>query len=210
MADPLAALRHAQSIGPAYTGPELRGELPLGPGFLGAIGEAASPAIRALRGILGRSTGVPNPTLVEAAPAASQAMPGMGAVDDMIGALKYNLAKIPSAGSAARAVAQPLGQQVAEFAPVGGETAYNATRPAARPVTDLAERAYQNILGRGGRMASESGRVSPEDIAIGGAGAGLAAYGAPKAYRALRDLGSSLNQQYNPFQRYSDELTPKP
>lgn len=159
------------------------------------------------RAIQGLSKAIPALELAEDAPAVAQAMPSMGAVDDMVGALRYNLAKIPSAGSRAT----PLGRQVAEYTPVGGEAAYNAMRPAARPVTDLAEQGYQNVLARGGRsLASEAGQITPEQMITGGLGAGLAAYGAPKAYRALRDMGSSINQRLNPFQRYTDELTPKP
>ena len=173
----------------------LAGMLPLVGGAMRAPG-AAQGLSRAAQGL---SRAMPAFEVVEDAPAVAQAMPGMGAVDDMVGALKYNLAKIP--GRAAPA-AETLGQQVAEFTPQGGEAAYNATRTAMqRPPVDLAENGYQNILRKGREsMMGEAGKVTPEQLVLGGAGAGLAAYGAPKAWGALQGLGSSL-QRFNPFQR---------
>ena len=59
--DPLEALRGAQSIGPpAWAQQDVqRGEMPLGPGFLGGIAEQAPAAVRALQGLLGRQKGIP-------------------------------------------------------------------------------------------------------------------------------------------------------
>ena len=171
------------------------------------LGRAASMAPRAVQG-LSRAIqrGGPTLDLVEDAPAVAQAMPNMGAVDDMIGALRYNLAKIPGKAGPRTPPTETLGTQLAEFTPRGGEAAYNAARPARTLPADIGESTYNRMLQTRGGLASETGAITPEQAITGGVGAGLAAYGLPKAYQALRGLGSSLNQRYNPFQRFSDTV----
>jgi hypothetical protein len=47
--------------------------------------------------------------------------------------------------------ARKLGERLAEFAPVGGEDAYNALRAIPKKVIDPAEEAFKRILMMGGR-----------------------------------------------------------
>jgi len=241
MADPLEALRGAQSIRDPYAkapwdNPNqwVQGAMPMPPiaGMGNALAQAGGKVIptatRALKGLLGASEG--------------------------------------ASGEAAA-----LGQHLPEFTQVGGEAGFNAGRvgsniarnPAINPASENAFNTYANQAGpksfvkpsampepplpppfkqvnttpvlqgkpnnmavneligelkgnlnqipRGTRLSSEAGKldITPEQMVVGGAGAGLAAYGAtqiPKAYQGLKNWASNLNQQYNPFAQFNKAI----
>jgi hypothetical protein len=106
-----------------------------------AISRGASDA-----SALGRMAG-PTMDLIES-PAVRQVAPAADEVTSLIGDMQRNLAKVPKPKAPP---VSTLGEAAAEFAPVGGEAAYNAGRGASNAGSS-ASGLYEELLRRmGGR-----------------------------------------------------------
>ena len=118
-----------------------------GAGAAGGIGRGMARASRmAPEALQGLSRALPTIDLLGDVPLARQVLPAADDVSSLIGSMKYNLAKVPQ--STPRVPG--LGTQVAEFAPQGGEAAYNYGRQLPQAVDPVAQ-AYSRLLARGGR-----------------------------------------------------------
>lgn len=104
--------------------------------------------------------------------------------------------------TAARAAAPELGALSAEFAPVGGEAAYNAGR-AVSALADPTEAAYGRILAR---MGPETGKISPEMAILTGGTVGGLGYAGSKLISALKAGASNANHRLNSIQKAADIL----
>ena len=126
---PFEALKKASSIGPAME--VKRGEMPLAP-FGGAILTSAkdilTPAAKAMGERLFQQ--------------ANPIFRGLQKAGVFAGDRSVQLGRPISTAQAALP---------AEFSPVGGESLYNAIRPAVKAIKDPLENVYQAILAKGGR-----------------------------------------------------------
>ncbi len=97
----------------------------------------------------------------------------------------------------------------AEFVAPGAEAAFNAARPAARAIADPLEQAYSRIMSQGGRnLSSEAGQISPEMAGITGLATAGLGYAGKKLYDTMSAKKDELSKKLNPFDKYSDLLTP--
>jgi hypothetical protein len=178
MADPLAGLRKATSIGPARQtidkAPVTQSIMPMPElgGLGGALGDAGEwiaqrLGMRAPEALQGLSRGITD--VIHPSGGVPQVAPTGEDVDALTGLLKYNLAKVPksdaklasdyAAGASKYAGVRniipsgqpPLGTINPEFTPTGGERMYNAARGLKSALVDHVEAAYNNIRGRMGR-----------------------------------------------------------
>lgn len=120
-------------------------------------------------------------------------------------------AKAAQAAESAKAIADGVSPHIIQGRPdlisVGGETAFNATRPVQKSV-DPMKSAYKRIMEQRGGRDPEAGAIDPRLLLYGGAagGAGLMAKKAYDTIVGMKGKAQEVNQAVNPFRRTEDIL----